>query len=106
MQRVIEQLWPEYIRPVREGRIEATKQQQLYFAFKDKAIAAKELFESGLQNHASLSAALSARCAGSQSVLRKASRELRRLSLCGPMSDSHGNTAMAASAGSSVPITL
>ncbi|CAK0734650.1 hypothetical protein CVIRNUC_000462 [Coccomyxa viridis] len=63
LQRVIEQLWPEYIRPVREGRIEASKQQQLYFAFKDKAIAAKELFESGLQNHASLSAALSARAA-------------------------------------------
>lgn len=60
-QRVIEQLWPEYIRPVREGRIEASKQQQLYGAFKDKAVAAKQLFESGLQNHASLSAALSAR---------------------------------------------
>ncbi len=61
MQRVIEQLWPEYIRPVREGRIEATRHQHLYAAFKDKAVAAKELFESGLQNHASLSAALSAR---------------------------------------------
>ena len=56
MQRVIEQLWPEYIRPVKEGRIEAAKQQQLYAAFRDKAVAAKELFESGLQNHASLSA--------------------------------------------------
>ena len=63
MQRVIEQLWPEYIRPVKEGRIEAAKQQQLYAAFRDKAVAAKELFESGLQNHASLSAALSAKCA-------------------------------------------
>ena len=61
MQRVIEQLWPEYVRPVREGRVEATRHQHLYAAFKDKAVAAKELFESGLQNHASLSAALSAR---------------------------------------------
>ena len=63
MQRVIEQLWPEYVRPVREGRIEAFRHQQLYAAFRDKAVAAKELFESGLQNHASLSAALSARYA-------------------------------------------
>jgi hypothetical protein len=61
MQRVIEQLWPEYIRPVQEGRIEASRHQQLYAAFKDKAVAAKELFEKGLQNHASLTAALSAR---------------------------------------------
>lgn len=61
MQRVIEQLWPEYIKSVREGRIEALKHQQLYAAFKDKAVAAKELFESGLQSHGSLSAALSAR---------------------------------------------
>lgn len=61
MQRVIEQLWPEYIRPVSEGRVEATRHQHLYAAFKDKAVAAKELFESGLHNHASLSAALSAR---------------------------------------------
>ena len=108
MQRVIEQLWPEYIRPVQEGRIEASKQQQLYFAFKDKAIAAKELFESGLQNHASLSAALSARYAGMQgilSILRSASKEMRSSPLHGPVSNSHGNTATAAGAGTTVPLS-
>ncbi len=77
MQRVIEQLWPEYIRPVREGRIEASRHQQLYAAFRDKAVAAKELFESGLQNHASLSAALSARYA-----LCDGPRALKQYSIC------------------------
>lgn len=50
-QRVIEQQYPEYVRPVCEGRLQASQQQQLYIAYKDKALAAKELFENGLHNH-------------------------------------------------------
>lgn len=62
MQRVTQQLYPEYSLPVREGRIKAGNQQQLYNAFKDRAFAVKAAFESGLHNQLSLSEAASARC--------------------------------------------
>lgn len=34
---------------MREGRLQPSQQQQLYIAYKDKALAAKEVFENGLQ---------------------------------------------------------
>ncbi|CAL8467061.1 g6597 [Coccomyxa elongata] len=61
LQRVAQQLYPEYLRPVREGRIPASQRQQLYNAFKDKAVAAKAAFENGLHNQLSLGDAAATR---------------------------------------------
>ncbi|KAK9916502.1 hypothetical protein WJX75_003462 [Coccomyxa subellipsoidea] len=61
LQRVTQQLYPEYVRPVREGRIQASQHQQLYNAFKDKAVAARAAFESGLHNQLTLSDAVTNR---------------------------------------------
>jgi hypothetical protein len=58
---VTQQLYPEYVRPVREGRIQASQHQQLYNAFKDKAVAARAAFESGLHNQLTLSDAVTNR---------------------------------------------
>lgn len=60
-QRVTQQLYPEYSRPVREGRIQAGQSQQLYTAFKDKATAARAAFESGLHNQLALTDAVTSR---------------------------------------------
>ncbi|EIE26725.1 hypothetical protein COCSUDRAFT_59242 [Coccomyxa subellipsoidea C-169] len=61
LQRVTQQLYPEYSRPVREGRIQAGQSQQLYTAFKDKATAARAAFESGLHNQLVLTDAVTSR---------------------------------------------
>lgn len=47
---------------MREGRIPPSQRQQLYNAFKDKAVAAKAAFESGLHNQLSLGDAAASRC--------------------------------------------
>lgn len=61
-QMVIEQLYPEYVRPVTEGRLQASASQALFVAFRDKALAAKACFEAGLHNQGALAQALAARC--------------------------------------------
>jgi hypothetical protein len=59
---VIEQLYPEYVRPVAEGRLAAGASQALFVAFRDKALSAKACFEAGLHNQGALAQALAARC--------------------------------------------
>ena len=47
---------------MREGRIQASQRQQLYNAFKDKAVAVKAAFESGLHNQLTLGETVANRC--------------------------------------------
>ena len=61
-QMVIEQLYPEYVRPVSVGRLQASNTQALYVAFRDKALAAKACFEAGLHNPGARADAGAARC--------------------------------------------
>ena len=61
-QMVIEQLFPEFVRPGAEGRLQAGASQALFLAFRDAALAAKACFEAGLHNQGALAHALAARC--------------------------------------------